>query len=361
MDPMPRPHPPYLHRQISRHGRAVWYVRKGTDGRAKIRIREEYGTTSFWTAYNAAVAGELLPASRKPNAQSLAWLVERYRESVAWHDFSMATRRQRENIFKRAIEKSGHEPYTDITRATIMAGMERRRDTPAAARHFLEAFRGLFQWALAAQHIESDPTVGVKKPKVHNGEGFLMWSETWCEAYEKHWPLGMRQRVWFEVLYCTGLRRGDAVRVGRPHIKNKRGMIRAQKNGETAYFVVSDRLQAALDAGPIGDVTWIVGESGRPLGKESFGNLFRKACRAAKVPGSAHGLRKTRATIEAQNGASGAKLDALFGWRTGSKTSAIYIRKADRERLAFGPIEEPIANHDGPTSLSGGSVSGKIR
>ncbi len=71
------------------------------------------------------------------------------------------------------------------------------------------------------------------------------------------------------------------MRVGRQHVKNRRGVIRAQKNGETAYFVVSDRLQAALDAGPIGEMTWIVGESGRPLAKESFGNEFRAACREA--------------------------------------------------------------------------------
>lgn len=361
MSSMPRSRPPYLHRQISRHGRPVWYVRKGDGDRGRIRIREEYGTPAFMAAYNAAVAGEAPRAANKPRVQSLAWLIERYRESVSWHDLSTATRRQRENIFKRAIATSGNEPYTAITRATIMAGMERRRETPAAARHFLQAFRGLFEWALAAQHVEADPTAGVKRPKLRGGDGFAMWPEEWCAAFEARWPLGTRQRVWYEVLYCTGLRRGDAVRVGRPHVKNKRGMIRAQKNGETAYFVVSDRLQAALDAGPIGDVTWIVGESGRPLAKESFGNQFRDACREAKVPGSAHGLRKTRATIEVENGASGAKLDALFGWRTGSKTSAVYIRKADRARLAFGPIEEPIANIDGLTSQSGEDARGKKR
>lgn len=361
MAAMPRARPPYLHRQITRHGRPVWYVRKGEGGRARIRIREEYGTPAFLEAYNAAVTGEALPVANKPKAKSLAWLIAQYRESVSWHDLSMATRRQRENIFKNSIAASGSEPYTRITRATIMAAVERRRETPAAARHFIYAFRGLFQWALAAQHVETDPTADVKKPKVRDGDGFAMWPAEWCAAYEKRWPIKTRQRVWYEVLYCTGLRRGDAVRVGRPHIKNGRGMIRAQKNGETAYFLVSDRLQAALDAGPTGDVTWIVGESGRPLSKESFGNLFRDACREAKVPGSAHGLRKTRATIEAENGASGAKLDALFGWRTGSKTSAIYIRKADRARLAFGPTEEPIANIDGLTSQSGEGASGKNR
>ena len=107
---------------------------------------------------------------------------------------------------------------------------------------------------------------------------------------------------------------------------------------------------------------WTVEDGGgRPLTKESFGNLFRDACRDAKVPGSARGLRKTRATIEVENGASGAKLDALFGWRTGSKTSAIYIRKADRARLAFGPVEELIANIDGLTAQSGEDARGKKR
>lgn len=72
-------------------------------------------------------------------------LIDRYRESVSWHDLSTATRRQRENIFQRAIATSGNEPFTAITRATIMACMERRRETPAAARHFLQSFRGLFE------------------------------------------------------------------------------------------------------------------------------------------------------------------------------------------------------------------------
>ncbi|HEY1475826.1 MAG TPA: tyrosine-type recombinase/integrase [Pseudolabrys sp.] len=186
-----------------------------------------------------------------------------------------------------------------------------------------------------------------------------MWPEQWCHAYEARWPLGTPQRVWYEVLFCTGLRRSDAVRVGRQHVKNRRGMIRAMKNGETAYFAVSDRLQAALDAGPIGNMRWIVRERGRPFAKESFGNEFREACRAAGVTGSAHGLRKTRATIEAENGASGAKLDALFGWRTGSKTSAIYIRKADRAKLALGPVEEPLANNNSLTLQLGEGISQK--
>jgi hypothetical protein len=66
--------------------------------------------------------------------------------------------------------------------------------------------------------------------------------------------------------------------------------------------------------------------------KESFGNSFRDACKAAGVPGSAHGVRKIAATTAANNGATTAQLRALFGW-TSDRMPALYTRTADRERL----------------------------
>ena len=44
------------------------------------------------------------------------------------------------------------------------------------------------------------------------------------------------------------------------------------------------------------------------MAKESFGNWFREACKAAGVPGSAHGLRKAGATLAAENGATTTEL-----------------------------------------------------
>ena len=93
-------------------------------------------------------------------------------------------------------------------------------------------------------------------------------------------------------------------------------------------------LQETLDAGPIGDLTFIVGEKGRPMKKESFRTWFRGACNAASVPGSAHGLRKAGACRAADNGATEAQLDALFGWRNG-KMAALYTRNANRKKLAM--------------------------
>jgi hypothetical protein len=156
---MPRPRPPHLHRERTRHGRTAWYVRIGHGSR--IRLRAEYGTPEFEAEYRAALEGRP-PASRERAATmgSLAWLFDRYRETVAWSDLSLATRRQRENIMTGVLAQAGHEPVAAIKRAHIVAGRDRRAATPFQARHFLDAMRGLFRWALDAGHVKADPTIG---------------------------------------------------------------------------------------------------------------------------------------------------------------------------------------------------------
>jgi integrase len=191
--------------------------------------------------------------------------------------------------------------------------------------------RGLFRWAFAAGFVKADPTLGVTNLPRKRTEGFVPWTEEHAAAFEKRWPLGTRQRVWLDVLLYTGLRRGDAVRVGRQHARG--GSIKAEKNGVEVPVIILQVLQTTLDAGPCGDLSFIVGENGRPLTKESFGNLFRDACRAAGVPGSAHGVRKLAATRMANNGATEAQLMAVFGW-TDPKMAAHYTRSANRKRLA---------------------------
>jgi integrase len=330
MSAMPRPRPPHLQRQVTRHGRVSWYVRVGKGERT--RIRGEYGSAEFMAAYHAAVAGEPLPGRQKAAKGSLAWLVDRYRETSAWASLSLATRRQRDNILKHVLTASGEAPAVEITRRHIVAGIDRRRATPAAARHFLETMRGLFRWALDAEHVTADPTIAVKAPR-KTGDGFHAWSEDECARFEARWPVGTRERLAFDLLLWTGLRRGDVVKLGRQHVRNGVAMLRTEKTGEPVAVPILPPLAASIAAGPCGDLAFIAGERGRPMTKESFGNWFRGACRSAGVPGSAHGLRKAGANRAAEAGATEHQLMALYGWSE-PRTAAIYTRKANREKLA---------------------------
>jgi integrase len=335
IDPMPRPTTqlPHLVRQVTQHGRVVWYVRIGQGPRT--RLTAAFGTPEFIAEYQAALAGAPARAKKDgPSVGSLAWLLARYRETTVWSGLSEATRRQRDNIFVHVIGSAGHTAASKIDRKAIVAGKERRAKTPSQARNFLDAMRGLFRWAADAGHVKTDPTAGVGNPPRKKGDGFIAWTEADVDAYQQRWPLGTRQRVWLDVLLYSGLRRGDAVCYGRPHVRNGVGRIKTEKSGGTVVAVVPvlPVLAATLAAGPCGELTFIAGERGQPLTKESFGNLFRDACKAAGVAGSAHGVRKIAATTAATNGATTTQLKALFGW-TSDQMAEIYTRTADRDRL----------------------------
>jgi integrase len=334
---------PFLHREITRHLRPVWYFRRGKGPR--IRMPGEFGSVEFNAAYDAALLGAR--ADRREHAQgTFAWGLALYKQSQAWAALSPATRRQRINVFKHIEAALGDSRLRDWKRGDIVAGREKRAATPAAAGMFIKALRGFFGWALESGHVATNPTEGVKIVEVAT-EGFEPWTEDDVAAYRARWPLGTRQRVALEVLRETGVRRGDAVRIGWPNVRD--GVIRlaTEKTGERVAVVITAALEAALQAGPVGDMTFIVGVGGKPMVKEAFGNIFRQWANAAGVSKSAHGLRKAAATADAMDGYSDAELDAKFGW-TGRKMAARYTRAANRERLSLAAAERVKARTEVP-------------
>lgn len=328
---MARPRPQYLQSERTRHGKIVWYVRIGAGPR--IRIKGEYGSHEFMEAYHAAIKGEHPKPKHEAARGTLEWLWLLYHQSTAWTELSLATRKQRENIMKHVLKTAGDKPLSGITRASIVAGRDRRAKTPSQAKNFISTVRGLFSWALEANLVNVDPTAGVKRPKRKRSEGFPVWTDADIAQFERRWPRGTRERVMFDVFLYTGLRRGDAAQVGKQHVSNGCIQIDTEKTGMRVTIPVLPELQATLSAGPVGDLAFIATEKGHPMTKESLGNAFRDACRAAGIKKSAHGLRKAAATNAANHGASEKQLEAVFGW-AGGQMASHYTRSANREALS---------------------------
>jgi integrase len=138
----------------------------------------------------------------------------------------------------------------------------------------------------------------------------------------------------------TGVRRSDVVRLGRQHIRAGWFKIAVQKNRKrkpiTIDLPVLPALQEIIAASPVGDLTFLVTEFGRPFTANGFGNWFRRRCKeAGLVQCSAHGLRKAGAARAAENGATTHELMAIFGWQT-VKEAERYTQAAQRKRLAGG-------------------------
>jgi integrase len=330
IEAVPRPRPPYLHREVSRHGKAVWYVRRSGK---RFRLRAPFGTPEFDAEYQAALASLQPITEVRTTAGTLAWLIECFRDTAAWQARSASTRAKWDGLYRQAIESAGGAPLSAMTPKVIRAGLERRARTPGQAQHFLNAMRALFRWASKMQLVKADPTAGIAAPARRRDAGIRPWTEEDVAAYEKRWPIGTRQRVWLDVLIYTGLRRGDAVRLGRQHVRDGIASVKTEKTGTLVTIPILPVLAETLAAGPCGDLAYIAGSRGHPMAKASFSNEFAIACRAAGVPGSPHGVRKIAATRAANAGATVAELEAIFGW-SGGKMAALYTRAADRQRLA---------------------------
>jgi len=97
------------------------------------------------------------------SVESLAWLISRYRNSRRGRR-SHRPHGANGNSLQEGRGNCRAEAYTNVTRQSVMAGLDRRGATPFAAKTFLKALRGLFRWAAENSFIERDPTEGVRIP-----------------------------------------------------------------------------------------------------------------------------------------------------------------------------------------------------
>lgn len=74
--------PQYLNKEVTRHGKTLWYVRLRREGRdVRVPVKGEYGSKEFFDAYRSALRkaeGEAPPPIEqraRVNANSLQWLI----------------------------------------------------------------------------------------------------------------------------------------------------------------------------------------------------------------------------------------------------------------------------------------------
>ncbi|MBY5736406.1 tyrosine-type recombinase/integrase [Rhizobium leguminosarum] len=328
---MPRVLPLYVTKEKSRHGKIVFYFRIGKGER--IRLLGVPGSREFKVAYQAALTGQhLAQPYQQEYARSLRWLIRQYMGSTDWESLGVATRKQRGLFYKQIVDASGEFDCRLVRDSDIREALKRRSKTPSLANNYLKAVRSLFKWARTNKHIEVDPTLGVERLKVATSDGFPIWTIEDIHDFMERWPVGTRERLALEILIASGLRRSDIALAGRQHMRDGIFSIKTAKTKTQVTMEFSNRVLEMIEQTETGDFAFIVGQNGRPMTKESFGNWFREACRAAGVSKSGHGLRKFSATLAADAGATTHELMAQFGWVT-VQQAELYTKAADRSRL----------------------------
>lgn len=346
-------HYPFLVEDVDRHGNVRLYFRRR--GLKKIRIRAPLGSKEFEDSYAAAVeasqSGKLpvAVAGPSPVPNTWRWLCQRYMQSVEFRQLdAKSTQRTRRQILESTwVEPTSNDPQLlagevsleHMSAKAVRILRDRKADFPNAANNRLKAMSRVFKWAVEEKFVRSDPTRDVARLRT-SGDGFHAWNEAEVARFEAQWPIGTKERLAFSVLRYLGVRRSDAVGLGKQHLQDGGSFIRIQvekgkrRSPITLTLPVPAPLKTIIDASPTGDLTFLVTEYGKPFTKAGFGNWFRERCNEAGLPNcSAHGLRKFAATELAHAGATTNQLKAVFGWRT-TDMAEHYTRSANQRRLA---------------------------
>ena len=332
-------------RYRDRHGNMrVYYRRRGR----KVRLYARPGSAEFQIEYDQVhgpqTTSHLLP-------ETYRGLVIRYTNSSEFRSLEPSTQRQK----VRVLESTCLEPYAPGTdklmaecpikafgRQHVRTLRDRKAAHREAARHRLKTMSQMFEWALDAdvEGVTHNPVLNVKYPKPLPGGGHHTWTFDEKEKFEERHPIGSKARLAFGLLYYTGLRVSDVVRLSRAHVQRDGSLrITLHKNRNrspvTLQLPILDELKAIMDASELGAPSFLVNDFGHAFASEnSFGNKMRDWCNQAGLPHcTAHGLRKAGATLAAEEGATPHELKAMFGWMT-LKQAEAYTKMAEQKGLA---------------------------
>lgn len=329
---------------VRKGGRVYRYFR--APGRDRVKLPDlppEH--PEFLAAYLAAASAQPAP---KRHPGTIAALAEAYLRSAAHADLSPDYRRLIRKEADAIAIAGGDARASDLRPRHIAADLAPL--APFRARNRLAAWRYICGHAAQIGLLADNPAAEVKAKRLPKSDGFPPWTVEDVEKFRARWPIGSVQRLAFELLFWTGCRIGDAVKLGPQHVARDGVLEFAQsKTGNPAcvpwtcalpaYAAAMgpdrDLMHAAIAAHPSGHLTWLATAWGRPRSVAGLGNLMTAAAQAAGLSKSAHGLRKARSVALAEAGATAHQISAWTGHET-LREVARYTRAADRRRAVMG-------------------------
>jgi integrase len=331
----------YVTKDRDRHGNVRFYVRR--PGKPKVRLHGLPGSDEFLNAYRAALSET--DAFGGKAVKSFDWLCDRYFKSAYFQALEEYTKRRKRTVLNEIANivgggrRLGSAPFAELKRVHVRKLRDLKAGTPEAANFRLKQISALYAWAVKNDLATSNPAEKLEKLG-GSSEGFYTWTDADVAAFEVRWAVGTRPRLAMAIMLYLGVRRSDAVLIGKRH-ESKDGqevtfrVFKGRKKGVNMLTLpILPPLRAILDASSLGTGTWLETAFGKSYSAAGFGNTFKDWCNEADLPRcNCHGLRKIGAVRAAEAGASEHELMAMFGWEN-ADMARVYTRKAAQKKLA---------------------------
>ena len=236
-----------------------------------------------------------------------------------------------------------------VERIHIVRYFQSQRSAGISARSVaraLAAIRGMFRFLVAERHLKNDPTENLENPKLWSTLPKSLHStevEALLSAPDRETPEGLRDRAMLELLYATGLRVSELIKVRIEDVVMDAGFLRTMGKGskerivpfgDTARKAILDYIdngRAAFDK--YNDPYLFLSIRGRPMTRQSFWMKVSKYARQAGIKShiSPHVLRHSFATHLLENGADLRSVQMMLG-HADISTTQIYTH-VSRARL----------------------------
>ena len=195
-----------------------------------------------------------------------------------------------EPIHPGAQETFADFPLPRMSTKSLRILRDRKVDRPEAANQRVKVLRTMFRWATSEELVQSNPARDLERLE-NASEGHHSWTIEEIRQFEARHPVGTKARLALCLLMWTGVRRSDAVRLGRQHARNGIFTFTPVKNARRkpvrAEIPILPELQRVIDSSP----SWLPTTDARlrRLGSgTSFGNGATKPiCRTARRMGCA--------------------------------------------------------------------------
>jgi integrase/recombinase XerD len=236
-----------------------------------------------------------------------------------------------------------------VERLTIVKYFQALRGAGISARSVaraLAAIRGLFRFLVSERHLKADPTENLENPR--------LWSslpkslpppdvDALLAAPDRSTPDGLRDAAMLELLYATGLRVSELIRVRIDDVVMDAGFLRTIGKGSKERIVpFGDSAKAAIlaymengrgELDRYADPFLFLSRRGRPMSRQSFWMKIDRYARQAGIKAhiSPHVLRHSFATHLLENGADLRSVQMMLG-HADISTTQIYTH-VSRARL----------------------------
>jgi integrase/recombinase XerD len=237
----------------------------------------------------------------------------------------------------------------EVERIDLVRYFQQLRNSGISARSLaraLAAIRGLYRFLVAEKHVTRDPTENVENPKLWTTLPKTLAAEeveALLAAPKPDTPAGLRDRAMLELMYATGLRVSELVRVRVDDLVLDAGFLRTMGKGskerivpfgDSAARAIVEYIEKGRPAfQKYGDPTLFLSNRGRGMTRQS---VWMKIVAWTKKAGittavSPHMLRHSFATHLLENGADLRSVQMMLG-HSDISTTQIYTH-ISRARL----------------------------